>query len=502
MTLIVPVSELVQQSNEPLLQIHPSWERVSLAEIANVLNGYAFKSGEFSNLEGFPLLRIRDIKNGVSNTFYTGEFDPLYIVNNGDLVVGMDGDFNSAIWNGGSILLNQRVCKITVKTDCYFVKFLAYALPGYLDEIHKHTSSVTVKHLSSKSVEEIPLPLPPFAEQRRIVAEIEKQFTRLDAAVSALKRLQANLTRYKAAVLKAACEGRLVPQDPNDEPADKLLERILAVRRRKWEEVELAKMVAAGRPPKDDTWKARYQEPEQPDMSGLAELPAGWVWARAEQLCDFITKGTTPASHKLLEDGEVPFIKVYNLTFNGSLDFNTNPTYVSYLTHSGELARSKVFPGDVLMNIVGPPLGKVSIVPNLYHEWNMNQAMAVFRPMPNYSNKFLAVLLMSEPILKWAKQRAKATAGQFNLTLEICRDLPLPVVPLNEQVRIVEDVERRLSIIAKLEKSVADDLARAGRLRQAILQKAFSGRLVPQDPNDESAAVLLERIRGRRKKEQ
>jgi type I restriction enzyme S subunit len=325
-----------------------------------------------------------------------------------------------------------------------------------------------------------PFPLPAIAEQRRIVAEIEKQFTRLDAGVVALKRVQANLKRYRASVLKAACEGRLAPQDPNDEPADRLLARILAERRAKWE---------AEHPGK------KYVEPAAPVTDGLSELPVGWCWARAEQLCDFITKGTTPSADKLFSgSGDVPFIKVYNLTDRGNLDFNVNPTFVSRQTHIGELARSRVYPGDVLMNIVGPPLGKVSIVPDQHPEWNVNQAIAIFRPMPSYNRRFLCHCLLTEQMLAWAIRRAKATAGQFNLTLEICRDLPLPVPPLAEQHRIVAEVERRLSVVTALEATVAANLARAGRLRQAVLKRAFEGRLVAQDADDVQAEVLLAHI--------
>jgi len=157
-----------------------------------------------------------------------------------------------------------------------------------------------------------------------------------------------------------------------------------------------------------------------------------------------------------------------------------------------------VFPGDVLMNIVGPPLGKASIVPDSYAEWNINQAVAIFRPMPSCNRKFIAYCLLTDSILSWAIKRAKATAGQFNLTLEICRDLPLPVPPLAQQHCIVAEVERRLSVVAEMETTMAHNLARAGRLRQAILKRAFEGRLAPQDPNDEPAEKLLERIRAGR----
>jgi len=230
------------------------------------------------------------------------------------------------------------------------------------------------------------------------------------------------------------------------------------------------------------------------------ELPEGWKWVKLIEHCEFITKGTTPLSDKLFDaKGDVPFIKVYNLKFNGTLNFSNNPTFVSTITHNTELARSKVIPGDVLMNIVGPPLGKVSIVPNHYAEWNINQAIARFRCKKELLNKYLAYFLMFEKTIKAYSQKSKATAGQFNLTLEICRNILIPLPPtFSEQLRIVSEIEKRLSVCDKLEESITQSLVQAEALRQSILKKAFEGRLVPQNPNDEPASVLLKRIHAER----
>jgi type I restriction enzyme S subunit len=172
--------------------------------------------------------------------------------------------------------------------------------------------------------------------------------------------------------------------------------------------------------------------------------------------------------------GEIPFLKVYNLTFTGILNSDYKPVFISRKTHEADLARSKIRPRDILINIVGPPLGQISIVPDTITEANINQAIARFRVVLPECGKLLGIWLGAEPIIKWAMKRAKTTAGQTNLTLQHCRDLPIPLPPLAEQTRIVAEVERRLSVVDELESVVKTNLKRATRLRQSILQREFA----------------------------
>lgn len=165
------------------------------------------------------------------------------------------------------------------------------------------------------------------------------------------------------------------------------------------------------------------------------------------------------------------------MTFSTQLDFSIDPTYVDVETHENFLARSIVFPGDVLMNIVGPPMGKVSIVPNTYAEWNINQAIARFRCKEKIYNKFLAYYLSFTETVEQMKKKSKATAGQFNLTLEICRNILIPVPSIDEQHKIVFQIEARLSACDYIEKTVDTTLQQAEALRQSILKKAFEGSL-------------------------
>lgn len=195
MTLRLAPKDIVTQSTSPLLATADWWERCPLGDIAQVTNGAAFRSAKFNNNEdGLPLIRIRDVGQPRASTHYNGDYEDRHLVESGNLLIGMDGDFRIARWTGGQALLNQRVCRVQVHDpDLYCDRFLEYVLQPYLDEIHKVTSSVTVKHLSSRTLTDLPIPLPPRAEQEQVVVAIEELFSRLDAAEAALNAARRRL---------------------------------------------------------------------------------------------------------------------------------------------------------------------------------------------------------------------------------------------------------------------------------------------------------------------
>ncbi len=377
--------------------------------------------------------------------------------------------------------------------------FVYHYLTSARETIEGLGGGTTFKELSGAAAATIPLPIAPLAEQRRIVAEIETQFTRLDASVAALRRAQANLKRYRASVLKDACEGRLVPTEaelallslPKDggrdyEPAAVLLERILAERRARWESHEKR--------------RGKYKEPSAPDTSVLPELPEGWAWATVEQLFARSEYGTSVKCS--YEASGLPVLRIPNIVA-GEIDL----TDVKYATKSvpvdSETALAK---GDVLMcrtNGSVRLVGKTAVI---------NSELEPYHGFASYLLRFR--LIETKVLPKWfhfyatsqlgrtfIEQNAASSAGQNNVSLSLIHTMPIPLPPLAEQRRIVAEVERRLSVIRQAEATVEASLARAERLRQSILKQAFSGKLVPQDPGDEPASALLERIRVEREAE-
>lgn len=346
-----------------------------------------------------------------------------------------------------------------------------------------------------------PVPLPPLDEQQRIVAAIEEQFTRLDAAVAGLKRTQANLKRYRAAVLAAACSGRLVPTEAEQarqegreyEPADQLLQRILSERRERWEADQLARMQAQGKVPNGDAWKNKYADSDGVEDKDLPDLPDGWVWTTIEQL-GFAQGGIQKQPKRRPQQHAFPFLRVANV-LRGRLDLSEIHEVELF---AGELEKLRLEPDDLLIvegNGSPTEIGRMAVwngsIPNCVHQ---NHIIRV-RPLTGALAKYIESYWNSPVGSNTVMRVASSTSGLYTLSVSKINQLPVPLPPYAEQVRVVNEVDHRLSLSDVLHRSTEHALKRADRLRQSILRRAFEGTLVPQDPTDEPAEVLLERIR-------
>jgi type I restriction enzyme S subunit len=494
MAFTITVAEVIAADTTGLLAKHPSWERVSLAQVADILNGAPFDSAHFSNSEGMPLARIRDVLTGETSTYYTGPYEDTYVIRHGDLLIGMDGDFNSGFWGIRPALLNQRVCKITPTEEHYDKRLLSVALPGYLAAINANTPSVTVKHLSSKTIGEIELPLPPRAEQTRIVAKLEKLLSELDAGVAELKAAQKKLGHYRQSLLKAAVKGALTAewraQNASSETGAQLLERILTERRARWEAKQLAKFEEQGKtPPKD--WQKKYAEPVRPDTSDLPGLPEGWVWTSLGESFQVAVGATPSRKEASYWNGAIPWVSSGEVRFNRIKDTKEKISEAGLSNSSTQINPV----GSVLLGMIGEgkTRGQVAIL-DIAAANNQNCA-AIWVSESGVPPEFVYCWLWSQ-----YEQTRRGSSGnnQPALNKSIVERIPMPLPPLAEIQEIVRMVDATMEQIASQEEAVAQSLKQSTAQRQNILRAAFSGQLVPQDPNDEPASVLLERIRADR----
>ncbi len=457
--------------------IPQDWVWRTMGEVADVIGGGTPKSDQTEYFGGeIPWITPADLSGYTQKMISAGARS---------ITEAGLGNSGARVMPAGSVLFSSRapigyvaIAANPVSTNQGFRSFvLREGLTSdfvyyYLQHAKKiaveMASGTTFLEISGKKAAQLPVPVPPLVEQWLIVAEIEKQFTRLDAGVAALRRVQANLKRYRAAVLKAACEGRLVPTEAElarkegrgFETGESLLARALSHRR------------------KGRADRGKYREPLAVDAAQLPQLPDGWAWATPDQLSDS-TEGAICAG---------PFGTIFK-----ARDFR--PTGVPiiflrhvaagrYLTHKPgfmdtekweELFRAySVYGGELLVTKLGEPPGVCAIYPE-----DIGPAMVTPDVIKMSANpaaalpRFLMHYFNSQTARDFATGVAFGTT-RLRLTLPIFREMPVPLPPLGEQTRIVAEVERRLSVVEELEATVTANLQRATRLRQSVLGSAFS----------------------------
>jgi type I restriction enzyme S subunit len=305
--------------------------------------------------------------------------------------------------------------------------YLLYALPGYLDAVHAHTSSVTVKHLSSRTVQDLPLPLPPLNEQRRIVAAIEEQLSRLDAADESLAQARRKVKAFRRAALLNGFNGA-------------------------WPRVPLSDVTDPARP-----------------------------------ICYGILKPKT------VGDLQVQYVEVRSIK-NGRVDVESLHRTTRAL--HDEFKRSELRAGDVVLAIRGS-FDRAAVVPDQLEGANVSRDVARIAPLAVLDPRYLAHYLGGPAAYGYFAAVARGVAVR-GVNIGDLRSMHIPLPPLEEQRRIVAEVEERLSVIDAMRASIERAERRSRALRRSILERAFRGELVPQDPSDEPASVLLERIRAER----
>ena len=284
--------------------------------------------------------------------------------------------------------------------------------------------------------------------------------------------------KLRQKILDLAIRGKLVPQDPNDEPASVLLERIRAEKERLIKEGKIK--------------RSKKTTSDTPHYENVPfEVPESWKWCIVDDFA-YVASGSTPSKDSFVEKG-VPYIKMYNLR-NQKIDFNFHPQYITREVHEGKLQRSKTEVGDLIMNIVGPPLGKLAIIPPSLPESNFNQAAVLIRP---YFYKDVLVKYLFYYLSEMSEINSistKGSAGQVNISLTQSQNMRIALPPLEEQKRIISTVENLFQIVDIIDNGSIDISMAISKVKAQILDLAIHGKLVSQDPSDEPAIELLKRI--------
>ena len=402
-------------------------------------------------------------------------------VDDGDVLFAMIGTIGNPV-----VVYTKKA--FSIKNVALFKKNESFIKPEYLKywlenpvfkkllEEKELLRGTTQKFIPLENLRILPVPLAPFDEQVRIAARVEELFARLDAGVEGCRKVKAQLKRYRQAVLKYAFEGKLTEEwrkthKDQIEPATELLQRIKQERKK----------------------DPKYEEPPPIDEFDLPKIPENWMWTTIGSLFD-IGSGGTPSRRKpeywagnipWVSSGEVAFCEIWS----------TN----EYITKEGlENSSAKLYPeGTVLMALYGEgkTRGQTAI---LRIAATTNQAIACIRctnsPVP------------PEYVYWWLyyryyeTRRIREGANQPNMYLHHVRRMTIPVPPLLEQKEIIQKIEKSLSVADEIDRTVDTSLLQAGRLRQCILKTTFEGKLVSQDPSNEPAEKLLERIKAERAK--
>ncbi|MGA7500993.1 MAG: hypothetical protein WBX00_30040, partial [Isosphaeraceae bacterium] len=358
-------------------------------------------------------------------------------------------------------VFNNNLMRIRFR-DGIHGRFVCYQMcsPDFRDRMaYAKRATTNVAAVYAKNLFPLPVAVAPHAEQGRIVAKIEELFSDLDAGIVALERVRANLKRYRAAVLKAAVEGKLTEdwraQHPDTEPASVLLERILTERRRQWEQAELAKFAQAGKQPPRG-WQEKYPEPSISDASTPPSLPVGWCRATVDQVISFLRNGLpqkptgTSSGHRILRINAVRPLKV---DLNEVRFFHQLPREApAYLIEDGDLLFTRYNGSVELLGVAGMVRGTSE--PTLHPDKLIRVKTILGAPLTNFLEIATNVGVSRQHMIN----RARTTAGQTGISGTDIREMPLPLPPLEEQREIVQEVEHRLSIVDEVQAQVDTSL--------------------------------------------
>ena len=391
-------------------------------------------------------------------------------------MISWSATLGAYIYRGEQAVLNQHIFKVLPFVN---KSFLYYLVSHQINMLKAQVHGTGMQHITKKKFDETAVLLPPLNEQHSIVAKLEELLTNLDAGVEALKMVQAQIGQYRQAVLKYAFEGKLTAEwreahKDELEPASVLLDRIREEHKKKL--------------------GGKYKEVPAVDTSDLSELPDGWEWARIGGISEVKGGKRLPKGHEYSDvRTDFPYIRVTDFD-----DMSINSPAVRFLKPETQelICRYTISENDLYISIAGT-IGKVGLISHELDGANLTENAAKITSIEGTDKRYLAFFLNSYFAQEQIK-RLIISSNQPKLALFRIEQIIIALPPVDEQREIVNEVERRLSIADGIQRTIETSIRQSDRLRQSILKKAFEGKLVPQDPNDEPAQKLLERIKEER----
>ena len=282
--------------------------------------------------------------------------------------------------------------------------------------------AVNQSSINQKKLSNLEIPLPPLEEQKQIAEKLDNLFAQIETIKKSTERIPELLKNFRQQVLTYAVTGKLTEE-----------------------------------------WRRNKQL-------------GAWKIELAKDCCEKVQSGGTPKRSKFESSG-IPFLKVYNIV-NNKIDFESEPQYVSEEIQNSQIKKSITYPGDVIMNIVGPPLNKVAIIPDTYKEWNLNQAITLFRPKEYLNNKYLYYFFCEGSSVNSVLDKTRGVVGQVNISLTQCREFSISIPPMEEQLEIVKRVQTLFDVLDDVERRYKVLCDKLDKLPQALLCKAFKGELI------------------------
>ena len=490
-----------------ILSLPKGWEACSFGEIVFIQNGYAFKSELFKKSKehetDVPLIRQSQMKGAkidISDAVFLAEEHlkkhPNYKITKGDIIIGMSGSIGKVCLYDEDMpaLQNQRTGKIIPHLLSELnPKFFGLFLSSIEQKLTKYAKGMGVQNISSKDIEQLPFGLPPRNEQQRIVAKIEELFSELDKGIENLKTAQAQLKVYRQSLLKHAFEGKLTTQwrvknQEKLESAEVLLNLITQDRTQRYQQ-QVLDWEAAGK--KGSKPKAPKTVPPltAQEIAELPELPDGWGYSKIGNLLDVVS-GNTPKGIEATKGLELPYYRVSDMNKDGNeISMNKSATYLSN-QEAVELGLNIYSAGTIIFPKRGGAIAtnkKRKLVRKACFDLNL---MGLTNLPISLDANYLWLWILALDLSSISDGSNVPQINNRNI-----EPLPFSICSLEEQLLLVELVETSLSKADQLDQTITTSLQQSGSLRQSILKKAFSGQLVPQDPNDEPASILLEQIK-------